>query len=461
MDFTSQFSFTTKYVAAKHTAYRLPPTTYPPLHNTIMSEEGTSDPEPKETLAEEAREDWEVQRDHHKGLADAAFRTSDYKLAIQEYSNAITFDPEYHILYSNRSAAYLANGEKSKSLADAKKCVSLKPEFVKGHSRLASSMISLGRWNEARNVYKHILSSLDTDNDVAKKGLQDCREKELKANEAEFEMIRLAQQEQEKESDGQSKKETDTPSEQSAGGDKEEDGEDEDDLLNDFFDEVEEVEPVKKPSAEEKVDETPAENKIQIQLSDLGDTSTQIQRLLRPNHEWYNLNPFVVLDISHQAPLDLLSRRYKALSLLLHPDKVRNSSNNDATMIEKAEEAFEFMRKAMNSLKDEDKAKHYRDLVEEGMKQGKRDYDANPSNTTLTSCQEKATMKIFAEIERKRRDVDRRKRNQDKREREQEDAEVDKMKKERNFDKNWKDGNRVEKRIGNWRDFSKDKRRKP
>jgi len=269
------------------------------------------------------------------------------------------------------------------------------------------------------------------------------------------------QQEQEKESDGQSKKETDTPSEQSAGGDKEEDGEDEDDLLNDFFDDVEEVEPVKKPSEEEKVDETPAENKIQIQISDLGDTSTQIERLLRPNHEWYNLNPFVVLDISHQAPLDLLSRRYKALSLLLHPDKVRNSSNNDATMIEKAEEAFEFIRKAMNSLKDEDKAKHYRDLVEEGMKQGKRDYDANPSNTTLISCQEKATTKIFAEIERKRRDVDRRKRNQEKREREQEDAEVDKMKKERSFDKNWKEGNRVEKRIGNWRDFSKDKRRKP
>ena len=427
-----------------------------------MSKEGTLDPKPNKAVDEETREEWEVQRDHHKGLADTAFRTSDYKLAIQEYSNAITLDPEYHILYSNRSAAYLSNGEKSKSLADAKKCVSLKPEFVKGHSRLASAMMSLSRWNEARNVYKHILSSLDTDNDVAKKGLQDCREKELKAKEAEIELIRSAQQEEEKESDGQSKKETDTPAEPSTIVDKEEDGEDEDDLLNDFFDDVEEVEPVKKPSEEEKADETPPpENKIQIQISDLGDTSTQIERLLRPNHEWYNLNPFIVLDISHQAPVDLLSRRYKALSLLLHPDKVRNSSNNDATMIEKAEEAFEFIRKAMNSLKDEDKAKHYRDLVEEGMKQGKRDYDANPSNTTLTSCQEKATTKIFAEIERKRRDVDRRKRNQEKREREQEDAEVDKMKKERNFDKNWKEGDRVEKRIGNWRDFSKDKRRKP
>jgi len=214
-------------------------------------------PNPKKTVNGETREEWDVQRDHHKGLADAAFRSCDYKLAIQEYSNAITFDPEYHILYSNRSAAYLANGETSKSLADAKQCVSLKPEFVKGYNRLASSLMSLGRWNEARNVYKHILSSLDKDNDVAKKGLQDCREKESNATEAEIKMIRLAQQEQEKESDGQSKKETDTPaSEQTARGDKEEDGEDEVDLLNDYVVEVEEVKTVKISNAEEKVVET-------------------------------------------------------------------------------------------------------------------------------------------------------------------------------------------------------------
>ena len=429
-----------------------------------MSQEGTSSPTQKPITDEEIREEWEVQRDRHKALADAAFRSSDYKLAIQQYSNAITFDPEYHILYSNRSAAYLANVDKSKSLVDAKKCVSLKPEFVKGHSRLASSMISLGRWNEARNVYKHILFSLDKDNDVAKQGLRDCRERELKAKEAEREMIMLAQQ-QAKEKDSSSDKQSNNETEKTAAQcdvlqDKEKDDDDEDDLLNDFFDEVEEEKNVKKPSAEEKVEEKPVENKIQIQLTDLGDTSTQIQRLLRPNHEWYNLNPFLVLDISHQAPGDLLSRRYKALSLFLHPDKVRNSSNNDDALIEKAELAFEYIRNAMNSLKDEDKAKHLRDLVEEGMKQGKRDYDANPSKTTLKGCEDNATMKIFAEIERKRRDVERRKRNQEKRERDQEDAEVGKMKKERDFNQDWKDGERVEKRIGNWRDFSKGKRPK-
>lgn len=411
--------------------------------------------ETKEQKEEPQKEDWEVQRDHHKALADTAFRSKNYKDAIEEYSNAITFDPEFHILYSNRSAAYLVNGEKSRALQDAKKCVQLKPEFVKGHGRLAASMMSLGRWNEARNVYKHILSNLDKDNASAQQGIRDCRERELKAKEAEMEILRKAQEEKEKAAAARS--ETEANEEEKPSTENKEEGDEEDDLLNDFFDEVEDVKPVKKQEVQEEK-EAPKENKIQIQLSDLGDTSTQIERLLRPNHEWFNLNPFAVLDISHEAPLELLSRRYKALSLILHPDKVRNTSNNNEEMVRKAEEAFEYIRKAMNSLKDEDKAKHFRDLVEQGMKQGQRDFDADSSAGTLKSCQDKATLKIFAEIEHKRRDVERRKRNQEQRERDQEDTETNKIKKDRDFEKQWKEGDRVEKRIGNWRDFAKKKK---
>lgn len=410
----------------------------------------------------EQKEDWEVQRDHHKSLADTAFRSKNYKEAIEEYSNSIAFDPEFHILYSNRSAAYLANGEKSRALQDAKKCVQLKPEFVKGHGRLAASMMSLGRWNEARNVYKHILSNLDKDNAAAQQGIKDCRERELKAKEAEMEILRKAQEEKEKAAVAAAeaaRTETKTNEEENSftGNKNDEEEEEDDDLLNDFFDEVEDVKPVKKQEVQEEK-EAPKENKIQIQLSDLGDTSTQIERLLRPNHEWFNLNPFAVLDISHEAPLELISRRYKALSLILHPDKVRNTSNNNEEMVQKAEEAFEYIRKAMNALKDEDKAKHFKDLVEQGMKQGQRDFDTDPNTGTLKICQDKATLKIFAEIERKRRDVERRKRNQEQRERDQEDAEINKIKKDRDFERKWKEGDRVEKRIGNWRDFAKKKK---
>merc|ERR1712176_631408 len=101
-------------------------------------------------------EEWELHRNNHKRIGDEAFRKSDHQTAVTSYTLALTFDPDNHILYSNRSAAYLSKGEKSRALADAKKCVALKPSFAKGHSRMASAMLSLGRWNEARAVYNHI-----------------------------------------------------------------------------------------------------------------------------------------------------------------------------------------------------------------------------------------------------------------------------------------------------------------
>jgi len=412
-------------------------------------------------------EEWEERRDHHKSLGDSAFRSSDFIIAIKEYTHAIAFDPEFYLLYSNRSAAHLKNGEKSKSLADAKKCIELKPDFVKGHSRLATSLGSLGRWNEARNAYRHILSSLDESNEIAKKGLEDCRLLELKAKEKEFEMIRRKEDVKRAEdaaaSEEEEKRIQDAKIAEAVSKD---DVEEEDDLLNDFFDEVEES-AAKKPLAasedEKPKNDAPAENKIKILLNELGDARTQIDRLLRPHHEWYNLNPFEVLSISHLAPLDLVNRRFRAISLLLHPDKVRATMNGDKETIEKAERAFEYVRKAMSSLKDENKAKHYADLVEEGMKQGKKlAREENEGNDEtgehLKSFQEKATMKIFAEIERKRSDVERRKRNQEQRERSQEDEEVEKVKKERVFEKSWKEGTRVDKRINNWRSFQGDKK---
>jgi DnaJ family protein C protein 8 len=73
----------------------------------------------------------------------------------------------------------------------------------------------------------------------------------------------------------------------------------------------------------------------------------------------------------------------------------------------------------------------------------------------LTAAQTKATMKIFASIEAKRRDVERRKRKFEQREREQEDEEKEKEKNERDHDKKWRETGRVEKRVGNWRDFQK------
>ena len=305
------------------------------------------DSKPKKTVDEKYTEDWDVQRNHYKGLADTAFSSCHYELAIQEYTNAITFDPECHILYSNRSAACLANGEKSNSLADAETCLSLKPDFVKGHNRLASSMMSLGKWNEAKNVYKHILSSLDADNDVAKKGLQDCREKEFRTKEAENETVRSVQQELEKESVGQSKKKTDTPSEQSAGGDKEEDGEDEDGLPNDFVDKVEEVKTVKMPSAEEEVDETSTDIKLALAAAALVEAVSLEVDSLTQNQISMNLN-LEALKGSFETELRTLAKSVKA-SNEKFDDKI-NTMNQKITILCAATEKTNTLLEAQAKL---------------------------------------------------------------------------------------------------------------
>ena len=67
----------------------------------------------------------------------------------------------------------------------------------------------------------------------------------------------------------------------------------------------------------------------------------------------------------------------------------------------------------------------------------------------LTQAQTKATMRIFAEIEHKRRNIHQRKRGFEQRERAQEDEEKEKEKNVRDHDKKWREGERVDKRVGN------------
>ena len=411
------------------------------------AEEGEREASTKsaQPLEEPEKEEWEIQRDSHKQSADDAFRSRDYPAAIAHYTNALSLDPANHILLSNRSAAYLANGEKSKALSDARDCIDANDAFTKGYSRLAAAMISLGRWGEAKNAYGTVLKR-EPENAAAKKGMADCRAREVAANRAEMERLKKQKEEQEaaeaaakakaqQEEEEAKKKAKESAAAAGGGANDSEDG----DLLDDFFADVEEAGTAKKNQQQVQDSDDAQKNsdgvkeeapkKIQVHLSDLGSSADQIERLLAPNHEWRNLNPYYVLACPHEVPAELLSRRYKALSLLLHPDKCPD---------ERAKDAFEYVRRAMNTLTDEAKAKHTRDLIEQGLKQGKRDY-AGSEPTELAKAQERAVMKIFAEIERSRREVERRKRAQEQREREQEDEEMRKLKAEANFNKSWRE----------------------
>jgi len=166
------------------------------------------------------------------------------------------------------------------------------------------------------------------------------------------------------------------------------------------------------------------------------------------------LNPFNVLQLPVEATGDDISRRYKALSLLLHPDKNGGSV--------RAQLAYDQVQKAKNTLNDPDRTRHTRMLIEEGMKMGQRVWKSQKAEEkmTLAEVEEREIMRLFAQVEQKRREVEQRERQFQRRERQQEDEEMEKERKSRQFDKQWRNEVRVDKRIGNWRDFQQKKKKK-
>lgn len=371
------------------------------------------------------KEEWEIRATEYKTEADAAFRCGNFEVAIANYSNALELDPQNHVLLSNRSAANLKASNKSKALADAKACIAENPSFAKGYSRLGAAQQSLGRWKDAQESYQHILDNLDPENTVARKGIEDCVAKT-------------------KEEDELQEKEQKLKSEKSSTSD---------DLLDDFFSEVETAATKKQ---EEPKEEEKAPTVISDQKKDLGTAQQQIERLLASNYKWKNLNPFYVMDMSHTSDEDEIGRRYKAMSLLLHPDKCRNNKSIDES---RAKLAYDEVQRAKKQLNDEDKLRHVRGLIEQGMKLGRQLWQKNKKQggdfESLEASQEKEVQRIFAQIEFKRREVEQRERQYEQRERKQEEDELEKERQERRFNKNWREETRVDKRIGNWRDFQK------
>ena len=70
------------------------------------------------------------------------------------HTQAVAIDPDNHIYRSNRSAAYLANGEAMPALEDARTCVEIMPDWGKGYVRLGAALHGLDRHREAADAYR-------------------------------------------------------------------------------------------------------------------------------------------------------------------------------------------------------------------------------------------------------------------------------------------------------------------
>ena len=98
-----------------------------------------------------------------KELGNAAFSAKDYPTAIKHFSSAIEADPNDHVFYSNRSACYACLEQYDKALDDAKICVNLKPDWIRGYTRKGLAECYLKNYEEAKATYTKALE-IEPDN---------------------------------------------------------------------------------------------------------------------------------------------------------------------------------------------------------------------------------------------------------------------------------------------------------
>jgi tetratricopeptide (TPR) repeat protein len=105
----------------------------------------------------------------YKNKGNEYFKAQKYSEAIEWYTKAVNADPNNETLYSNRAASYSACNKNAEALADAEKCVALKPTWVKGHFRKGIALCKLGRYDEAVAAYAKSLEIEPTNKDIQAK----------------------------------------------------------------------------------------------------------------------------------------------------------------------------------------------------------------------------------------------------------------------------------------------------
>ncbi|KAL0832924.1 hypothetical protein ABMA28_001068 [Loxostege sticticalis] len=197
----------------------------------------------------------------------------------------------------------------------------------------------------------------------------------------------------------------------------------------------------------------------------------QIERLLRPGSTYFNLNPFEVLQVEPDATLDEIKKKYRRLSILVHPDKNIDDS-------ERAQQAFEIVNRSWKILENEDTRKKCLDVYQEAkertdhmieqkrkkLKKESRNAEGIPEDDPIKykHAVYVMTMKLFADMERKRQHLETRDMEERKRKREAEIEQEEQMSFEKEWAKNFEESR--QNRVDSWKTFqsggSKEKKKK-
>ncbi|KAM3509251.1 hypothetical protein MY10362_000691 [Beauveria mimosiformis] len=108
--------------------------------------------------------------DELKALGNKAIADKNFDDAIDKFTQAIAIQPENHILYSNRSAAYASKKEWDSALKDAEKTTEIKPDWAKGWGRKGAALHGKGDLLGANDAYEEGLKH-DANNAQLKSGL--------------------------------------------------------------------------------------------------------------------------------------------------------------------------------------------------------------------------------------------------------------------------------------------------
>ena len=92
--------------------------------------------------------------DELKTKGNAAFAAKNYDEAIDFFSQGIAIDPNNHVLFSNRSACHAGKQNWAQAVEDADKCISIKPDWVKGYGRKGAALHGKGDLEGAYKAYK-------------------------------------------------------------------------------------------------------------------------------------------------------------------------------------------------------------------------------------------------------------------------------------------------------------------
>lgn len=186
----------------------------------------------------------------------------------------------------------------------------------------------------------------------------------------------------------------------------------------------------------------------------------QIERLLRPGSTYFNLNPFEVLQVDPDSSLDEIKKKYRRLSILVHPDKNIDDS-------ERAQQAFEIANRAWKTLESDDTRKKCLDICEEAKertdhmieqkrKKQKKDNRVDEGIPEDDPVKYKhaiyvMTMKLFADMERKRQHLEVRDMEERKRKREAEIEQEEQKSFEKEWAKNFEESR--QNRVDSWKTF--------